>query len=149
MANKKTQWILLGVLIFLSILLYTNIIIRYWPRLLFYIIQFLSTMEIKGQMVTTMTIIFINFVGILIIALLFSFPLGYIIKERPIYFGFLLGLGPLLYLLGLHIQLYQNGTFTKISMFFALFEYIGIILAFIFMSKVGAYVRSYRERKIT
>jgi hypothetical protein len=148
MNNKVLRWLLLGVLIFLAILFYTNLIL-YSPYVCIPVLKLLSINGIKDVAVTGITIVSVNFIIALIVALIFSFPLGYIMKDKPVFFGFLLGFGLLLYLLWLHVQLYQSGFFTRFNVVVTFFDYIGIISAFILMSKMGTYVRNSHERKIT
>lgn len=135
---------LLVMLIFFVSFIYTNLM-TYCPFLLTPILRFLSINGINGLVVTAITIILMNFAGALIIASLFSFPLGYITKERSVLFGFLLGLGLLLYTLWLHLHLYQEPWWKTFNTVVAVCEYVGIMLAFIIMSKVGAYVRYHRK----
>jgi hypothetical protein len=143
------QWLLLAVLIFLAILFYTIIIIPYWTYILFPIFKYLSYDGAKLQLETAIIIILMDFAGALTIAALLSIPLGYITKDRAIYSGFLLGLGLLLYIVWLHLHIYQEPWWSTFNTVIVIFNYIGIIIAFIFMSKVGAYIRRHRERKTT
>jgi hypothetical protein len=147
MIKDKWLWILLGILILSVILFYLYIIIPNWPYLYFPILKLLPAVTRNGQLITAIIIILMNFIAALITALIFSLPFGYITKERSFKFGLLLGLGLVLYLTWMQFHLYQEPWWSTFNTVVVISEYIGIILAFVIMSKTGSYIKCHRERK--
>ena len=92
------------------------------------------------------TIILMNFVASLFVALLLSLSLGYVTKKRSLLFSLLLSLGLLSFLLWVHLE---QGFETTFMSALRVREYVGVVLAFVIMARVGAHIRVLRERIAT
>jgi hypothetical protein len=131
--------VLLFVLTLSSPFVYT-IIQGYWALLL---VPFLKFFSVKEAVPVAATIILMNFAASLFVALLLSFPIGYVTKSQSFLFSILLSLGLLSYLLWAHSN--QGWGETRFMSTILAGEYAGVILAFIIMARIGAHLRILRD----
>lgn len=142
MRDARLHWVLLILLTAISPLVYANIQ-GYWALLLVPVLRFFSVKEVVPM---ATTIILMNFVASLFVALLLSLPLGYVTRKRSLLFSVLLSLGLLSFLLWVHLD---QGFETTFMSALRIGEYVGVILAFVIMARVGARIRVLRERIAT
>jgi hypothetical protein len=143
MRNARSHWVLLALLIAISPHVYA-IIQGYWALLLVPVIKILS---VKAAVPMAATMILMDFVASLFVALLLSLPLGYVTKERSFLFSILLGLGLLPWLLWARFD--QEFAETSFTLAVLVGEYVAVVLAFIIMARIGAHLRILREKIAT
>ena len=144
---KKTilHWFFLIIFIVLSFPLYSNIQ-GIWAFNLVPVIRFFSA---TAPVPMIITIIVMNFFATLFVAILIALPLGYIVRDKSLLFGFLLSLASILYLISawLYYSDIALKDFSADIIILRISESISILTTFIIMSKLGEHIRYARERK--
>ena len=140
MVKNKWQWILLALLMACAPFIYANVI-GYWVLLITPVGQFFS---VAGKTANIVLIMAMNLAGAFVVAVLLSLPLGYAAKNRPFLFGMLLGLSPLFFVLWVN---FDNGWSVPTPIkAIRIGEYASILIAFITVARLGAYLREIKER---
>jgi len=139
MPEMKWKWVLLLALSAVAPFMYGNIQ-GYWALLLVPAVQLLS---VSGKAPLAIVMVIMNLLGALIVATILSVPLGYVAKDRPYLFGALLSLAPLLFLLWLLLEDGWNAP--GLLGVVRIAEYLSIVVAFVAMARLGAYLRTVKE----
>jgi hypothetical protein len=139
MPKIKWKWVLLLALSAVAPFVYGNIQ-GYWALLLGPVTQLFSVSR-KVPLVIVMVIM--NLFGALLVACILAAPLGYVAKDRPYLFGAMLSLAPLLFLLWLLLEDGWNAP--GLLGFVRIAEYLSIVIAFVAMARLGAYLRAVKE----
>jgi hypothetical protein len=139
MSKSKLERLLLAALMVVAPFLY-SFIQGYWAIALVPIGQFLS---VSGKVPWAILIISLDFLGALSAALLLALPLGYVAKERPYLYGALLSFAPL----GLMLWVLESeGGATTFLRTIDTFEYLSVLATFMIVARLGAYLRSRRQK---
>jgi hypothetical protein len=139
MSEMKWQWFLFLVLAAIAPFLYANVQ-GYWALLLVPAAQFFS---VAGHVQFAILLIIMNLLGALIVASLLSLPLGYVAKSRPYFFGALLSLAPIVFMLWLLIE--DGWNVPGLLGVVRIAEYLSIVIAFASMARLGAYLRTLKQ----
>jgi hypothetical protein len=137
MFEVKWKWLLLLVLTAIAPFVYA-IFQGYWALLLVPVGQLFS---VSGKVPYAILIVVMNLCGALIVAILLALPLGYVAKCRPYMFGALLSLAPLIFLLWVAEDWLDVTSFLGAI---RIAEYLSIIISFVVMARLGAYIRKLR-----
>lgn len=112
----------------------------YWAVLLVPLAKWIG---IEGKLQWEILLGLLTVSGVIIVATLLAFPLGYVTKNRAGSFGGLLSLAPLTFLLWTVLKDGWTGsTFLGII---RVTEYVSIVIAFIALARLGAHFRRTRE----
>ncbi len=118
----------------------------YWALYTFSVLQFFSV-YVSEYGIGLPIILLMSFVGDLMVALLLAMPLGYLINKQWFLFSSLLSIAPILLVLWSAVGL--DG-FDALYMYINIGgQVVGIFVAFVFMAKLGSYVRIRHHRKVT
>ena len=133
--HPKWKWLFLLALGAIAPWLYIYIQ-AYWALLLVPIGQFLG---VTGKTQMAVHIAAMNLCGAFIAAALLSLPLGYVVRTRAYGFGALLSLAPLTVLFWYrHDEWDATGYLIAIQ----IAEYLNVVIAFVSMAQLGAYLRT-------